>query len=707
MRGLVSSLLALVGLAIVAVAPGQSHDGNATQTELYATGFEKPTFVPGPIEGQAGWFVFSASGQTSAPVIETTVVKRGKQAVGVPGSVTAQTGPVFAPNFTDPVLELSADIFLASSTNESTWQFATTGANDTGYAGGINVVDGTSIQAITSGFPIVGTLTRDAWHRVDVILDYRSQTFALKLDGSPLAMNLPFCGSNSGCSGAPVAEFGWALFNTFGNGSDSGYMDNFSIALGPNLTTLVSFCELANCADGANPFGDLIADAKGNLFGTTQAGGSRAFNVNGGGTVFEITKEAGGGYATTPTTLINFCTLANCADGTTPRAGLIADRDGNLFGTTESGGAHNSGTVFEVVKTAKGYASTPTVLASLCSLPNCADGQAPEGPVLIDAHGNLFGTTVQGGVNGAGTVFEIVKTAKGYASTPVPIVSFCTLNNCADGANPQAGLIADDHGNLFGTTTGGGANDAGTVFEIVKTTHGYASTTNILVSFNISNGAHPFAGLILDAKGNLFGTTEDGGANGNFNFGGTVFEIIKTAKGYASTPTTLVNFCMLPNCADGAGPRAGLILDAKGNLFGTTRDGGANGGGTVFEIARHKREGEREHDGYASTPTTLVSFCLLPNCEDGRGPFAGLIANADGNLFGSTGFGGANDAGTVFEITSSGFVIFAGTPGKPNCFGQSVSALARQYGGFDAAAEALGYPSVRALQKAILEFCEG
>jgi len=82
-------------------------------------------------------------------------------------------------------------------------------------------------------------------------------------------------------------------------------------------------------------------------------------------------------------------------------------------------------------------------------------------------------------------------------------------------------------------------------------------------------------------------------------------------------------------------------------------------------------------------------------------------ANADGNLFGSTGFGGANDAGTVFEITSSGFVIFAGTPGKPNCFGQSVSALARQYGGLDAAAEALGYPSVRALQKAILEFCEG
>src|SRR6516225_1015776 len=102
MRRMVSSLLAVMGLAIVAARPGQSDDGNAKpQTVLYATGFEKPTFVPGPIEGQAGWFVFSASGQTSAPVIETTVVKRGKQAVGVPGSVTAQTGPVFAPNFTD------------------------------------------------------------------------------------------------------------------------------------------------------------------------------------------------------------------------------------------------------------------------------------------------------------------------------------------------------------------------------------------------------------------------------------------------------------------------------------------------------------------------------------------------------------------------------------------------------------------------------
>jgi len=104
-------------------------------------------------------------------------VNTGAQAVGVPGSVNGQTGPVFAPNFTNPVLDLSADIFLASSTNESSWQFATTGANDTGYAGGIDI-SGTSIAAITSGFPVVGTLTRDTWHHLDVVLDYLTQTFA-------------------------------------------------------------------------------------------------------------------------------------------------------------------------------------------------------------------------------------------------------------------------------------------------------------------------------------------------------------------------------------------------------------------------------------------------------------------------------------------------------------------------------------------------
>ena len=203
-------------------------------------------------------------------------------------------------------------------------------------------------------------------------------------------------------------------------------------------------------------------------------------------------------------------------------------------------------------------------------------------------------------------------------------------------AYPLAGLIADAHGDLFGTTYGGGANGYGTVFEIAKTAHGYASTPTTLVNFNYANGGTPAAGLIADAHGDLFGTTYEGGAYGD----GTVFEIAKTATGYASTPTTLVSF----NGTDGIYPIGNLIADAHGDLFGVTLNGGANSKGTVFEIAKTAH-------GYASTPSTLVSF----NGTDGAYPEAGLIADAHGDLFGTTAGGGANSNGTVFEITGSGF----------------------------------------------------
>src|SRR6266404_3878370 len=302
-----------------------------------------------------------------------------------------------------------------------------------------------------------------------------------------------------------------------------------------NLTPLVSF----NSTDGANPQAGLIADANGNLFGTTQRG------ANNRGTVFEIAKTAGG-YASTPTVLVSF----NGTNGADPEAGLIADANGNLFGTTASGGANGGGTVFEIAKIAGGYASTPTVLVSFCSQTSCAGGAEPVAGLIADANGNLFGTTEFGGANGGGTVFEIAKTAGGYASTPTVLVSF----NRTNGSFPEAGLLADANGNLFGTTRSGGANDLGTVFEIAKTAGGYASTPAVLVSFNGTNGADPEAGLIADANGNLFGTTFAGGANSV----GTVFEIAKTAGGYATTPTILVSFCAQTNsnCADGQHPVA-------------------------------------------------------------------------------------------------------------------------------------------------------
>ena len=384
------------------------------------------------------------------------------------------------------------------------------------------------------------------------------------------------------------------------------------------LTTLVTF----NGANGSKPDSSLIADANGDLFGTTSMGGA-----NGQGTVFEIVKTAAG-YASTPTVLVTF----DVASGFRPEAGLIVDANGDLFGTTIGGGANGLGTVFEIAKTASGYASTQTTLVSF----NGPDGSTPSfGALLADANGNLFGTTDQGGANDFGTVFEIAKTAGGYASTPTTLVSF----NGTNGEIPGAGLIADANGDLFGTTFAGGASNDGTLFEIAKTAAGYASTPTTLFGFDGPHGANPFGSLIADANGDLFGTTAAGGLS-NLDFG-TVFELAKTAGGYASTPTVLLSF----DGSNGKTPGGGLIADANGDLFGTATRGGSGGEGTVFEI-------QKTAGGYGATPIELAGF----NGTNGGFPESSLIADANGDLFGTTDAGGANDDGTVFEITGSGFV---------------------------------------------------
>jgi uncharacterized repeat protein (TIGR03803 family) len=446
----------------------------------------------------------------------------------------------------------------------------------------------------------------------------------------------------------------------------------------PTLTTLVGF----NDANGAFPDGDLIADVNGDLFGTSSGGGA-----NGDfGTVFEIAKTAGG-YARTPTTLVSF----NDANGASPEGSLIADANGDLFGTTADGGANGDfGTVFEIAKTAGGYASTPITLVSF----NDDDGESPSGSLIVEANGDLFGTSIQGGANDVGTVFEIAKTAGGYAGTPTTLVSF----DDANGAFPNGSLIADADGDLFGTTLDGGANDDGVVFEIAKTAGGYAGTPTTLVSFNGTNGFLPGGSLITDANGDLFGTTTGlDPTTGDPLTDCTVFEIVETGAGYASTPTTLVSFngtngetpfgsliadshgnlvgttdsggvnhdgtvfeitgsgfaltrtaptlTMLAGFSGGINgeePEGGLIADANGDLFGTTSADGAFGGGTVFELAKTA-------GGYASAPTTLASF----DVTTGETPMAGLIADANGDLFGTASAGGAGNAGTVFEIAKT------------------------------------------------------
>lgn len=320
--------------------------------------------------------------------------------------------------------------------------------------------------------------------------------------------------------------------------------------------------------DGANPSGGLILDAEGNLYGVTYGGGD-----NGCGTVFKVTPSG------VETTLFSFC--SNRESGGGPNGNLVMDAKGNLYGTTRGGGSGDSGTVFKVDR-----AGTGTVLYNFCSKTGCTDGELPFAGLIMDAKGDLYGTTLDGfagGGVGGGTVFKVTKTRKENV-----LYSFCAAPDCADGSSPVAGLIMDAKGDLYGTTLFGGTGvcppygpeGCGTVFEVDA-----SGKEIVLYSFcstsGCADGENPSAGLFLDTKGNLYGTTLDGGTgncSGGFSPGcGTVFEL--SASG---TETVLHSFTGV--APDGALPYSTLIMDANGNLYGTASGGGKFGNGVVFEI---------------------------------------------------------------------------------------------------------------------------
>ncbi len=201
---------------------------------LYSTGFENPPFTTGPIAGQDGWNVFGPGIST----VENTFVKTGSQAVFIDGSTASQSGPFHSDFSTGtPFVDLSADIAIFSSSTQSEWQFAGLGPGLAGFLGGINVLPNDQIQLITPSFTTLGGLfpratafDSTAWHHIDLLFNMVSQQYDVSLDGSLLASDVPFCGSNAGCSGAFVPAYGTGLFDSFGGGNDSAYMDNYRVA---------------------------------------------------------------------------------------------------------------------------------------------------------------------------------------------------------------------------------------------------------------------------------------------------------------------------------------------------------------------------------------------------------------------------------------------------------------------------------------------
>jgi uncharacterized repeat protein (TIGR03803 family) len=354
----------------------------------------------------------------------------------------------------------------------------------------------------------------------------------------------------------------------------------------------------------------------------------------GSGTVFELTPTAGGTWS--EKVLYSF--KNDGTDGINPKAGVIFDAAGNLYGTTSHGSPSHQGTVFELTP-AVGGTWTEKVLHSFIN--DGMDGGIPEaGPLIFDAAGNLYGTTFTGGAYGSGTVFELTPAAGGTWTEKV-LYSFNPFNG-ADGAAPYDGLIFDAAGNLYGTTevggTGGcGGYSCGTVFELTPAAGG-TWTEKVLYRFQGgADGAYPYdAGVIFDAAGNLYGTTYAGGTSG----AGTVFELTRAAGG-TWTEKVLYRF---QGGADGAVPVGGLIFDATGNLYGTACQGGAGGCGgygcgSVFELTPAA--------GGTWTENVLHSFSDTP---DGAGPEGGLVLDSAGNLYGTTDGGGPSGFGTVFEF---------------------------------------------------------
>lgn len=322
-------------------------------------------------------------------------------------------------------------------------------------------------------------------------------------------------------------------------------------------------------------------------------------------------------------------------DGANPYAGLIFDADGNLYGTTVYGGSSDCsggcGTVFELTQKAGG-----DWIVKVLHRFNGRDGASPQASLVFDAKGNLYGTTLSGGAYHVGTVFELTPTESGGWKEKI-LHSF----NGKDGFFPYSNLIFDTSGNLYGTTYYGGRNGYGTVFELTPDAGG-GWKEKILHSFygNGKDGFFPYASLIFDNSGNLYGTTSQGGSHG----GGTAFELIPEPDG-GWREKILHSFDF--NYEDGFYPTAGLIFDLAGNLYGTTRSGGRSicetGCGTVFELTLTASGSWKER---------ILHTFDRHGGPDGYYPAGNLIFDAAGNLYGTTYSGGAyHIGGTVFELT--------------------------------------------------------
>jgi uncharacterized repeat protein (TIGR03803 family) len=361
--------------------------------------------------------------------------------------------------------------------------------------------------------------------------------------------------------------------------------------------------------DGGNPYGGLVLDGNGNLYGTTTSGGAYCY-----GTVFQFSPGASGW---TETVIHNF--NFDGQDGLAPYASLVRDADGNLYGTTNFGGIYNLGTVFELLPSANGW--TEKILHNFNA--DGIDGYYPYANVILDSNGNLYGTATNGGVGLQGIVFELSPNPDGTWQETI-LLSF----DYTHGGLPLGGLVPDSKANLYGTTAVGGDFQHGTVFELKHRPKGKWQEL-VLHSFDPSSGdgVAPYS-VVIDQKNRLYGATQSG----------IVFELERSKGSWRETIIHSFN-----NQDDGYSPYGPLAMDSNGRLYGTTFQsyvGGVGGAGIVFQLSPSS-QGWQE---------TILHQFVTPG--DGGNPYAGVVIDNIGNLFGTTYYGGNfGGTGVVFEVT--------------------------------------------------------
>lgn len=422
-------------------------------------------------------------------------------------------------------------------------------------------------------------------------------------------------------------------------------------------TVLYNFCSQPNCIDGENPASSLTSDGAGNFYGTTQLGGANMY-----GTIYELSPNGSGGYS--ETVLYSFCSLQNCADGSSPYSYVTFDGRGNLYGTTYYGGLYASGPysgyglVFELSPAPEGGCPggsnggngwCETVLYNFTSAP---DGAFPFSGITWDASGNAYGTTYGGG-SGTGTVFELSPNGNGGWNEQVLYDK-----------GGYAGVSIDGSGNLYGADD----VESGHVFKLSPNGGGWSAT--ILHTFRAgpNDGSQPEATPVLDNAGNVYGTTMSGGARKGM---GTVWKLTAGPSG-EYTEEILHSFIW----GSGSNPKGGLVFDSSGNIYSTTAFGifkspCYDGCGTVFELAA----GGSEYEW-----TFLWTF----DGTDGGNPMGTLILNA-GNLYGTTYGGGTSSycpgtggCGVAFKISPAARVtttVLTSSP-NPSTFGEAVTLTA-------------------------------